>query len=40
MKTFGIKSLPSIVFFPKSLVKKEALKATFHEKINFQTIYD
>ena len=37
---FGVKHRPALVYFPKSLVKKDLKKTVFHPSDTFRTIYD
>jgi hypothetical protein len=37
-KVLGVKKLPAIVYFPKSLVKKQLHKTTFSEQKSFEDI--
>lgn len=36
----GVKSTPALVYFPKSLAKKNVQKTIFYSKTNFDEIYD
>ena len=39
-KALGVKQTPAIVYFPKSLAKKNVQKSVFYSKDTFRDIYD
>jgi hypothetical protein len=40
IKELGVKHRPSLVYYPKSLAKKELKKTIFYSNSNFRSIYD
>jgi hypothetical protein len=40
IEKLGVKQRPALVYFPKSLVKKDIKKTIFYPKDTFRNIYD